>query len=88
MWAKSLKNLTKQLGLPSMKLANARHTLANQLKRNNVDREIVKDMFGHTSIHTLDNYYESFHDDEHRKIASNYISIASIKSQSESKKAS
>jgi site-specific recombinase XerD len=55
---KSLKIIAKHLGLDTgLRLANARHALANRLKRHNVDRETVKDLFGHTSIETMDNYY-------------------------------
>lgn len=53
----------------------ARHTLVNRLKKNHVDREFVKDILGHTSIITTDNYYDQFEDDTHREIARKSISI-------------
>ncbi|AYB31927.1 tyrosine-type recombinase/integrase [Chryseolinea soli] len=79
---RSMKILGEKLGLKAkVKLGNARHALANILKRNGVSREVVKDLFGHMSIVTADNYYESFGDDKFKEIATNYMSLDAIKSR-------
>ena len=59
-----------------LSIGKARHTLVNRLKKNHVDREFVKDILGHTSIITTDNYYDQFEDDVHREIARKYMSVS------------
>ena len=77
--SQSLKHLADNLGIKkNLRLGNARHSLANVLKKNGVDREILKDLFGHTSIITADNYFGQFEEDKHAEIAKNFISFGSI----------
>lgn len=77
--SKSLKHLADNLGLnKKLRLGNARHTLANVLKKNGVDREMLKDLFGHTSIITADNYFAEFEEEKQVEVAKSYISIGSI----------
>jgi integrase/recombinase XerD len=84
----SMKHLAESMGInKNIRLGNARHSLANILKKNGVDREIVKDLFGHTSILTVDNYFESFQDDQHAELAKSMISIAGIKRKMKKAKA-
>lgn len=73
---KNLKNLIKDLDIPkNISIGKARHSLANILKKNDVNREFVKDILGHTSILTTDNYFDQFEDDKHTTIFDNLISI-------------
>jgi integrase/recombinase XerD len=75
--SRSLKYVAKHLGIQkNVTMANARHTLANLLKKNKVDREFVKDLFGHTSIVTADNYYEQFEDSQQKEIMNNIIFLS------------
>jgi site-specific recombinase XerD len=77
--SKSLKNLAGNLGFEkTLRLGNARHSLANVLKKNGVDREMLKDLFGHTSIITADNYFGEFDEEQQAEVAKNFISIANI----------
>lgn len=73
--SQSLKHLAENLGIKkNLRFGNARHSLANVLKRNNVDREMLKDLFGHTSIITADNYFGDFEEDKQAEIAKNFMS--------------
>lgn len=77
--SKSMKFLAKHLGIKkNIRLGNARHSLANILRRNGVDREMFKDLFGHTSIVTADNYYDAFQDDQLKQVATGIMSLNSI----------
>ncbi len=77
--SKSLKQITKDLNLEkNISIGKARHTLTNILKKNQVDREFVKDILGHTSIVTADNYYDQFEDDQHTSIFNNIVSVQKI----------
>ena len=60
-------------------LGKARHTLTNILKKHKVDREFVKDILGHTSIVTADNYYDQFEDDQHSAIFNSIVSVQKMK---------
>ncbi|MBX2896880.1 MAG: site-specific integrase [Cyclobacteriaceae bacterium] len=80
--SKSIKVLLKKNGIDKrVSIGKARHALANILKRNKVDREFAKDIFGHTSIVTADNYYGQFDDDIHASIMANIVSVKKIKSR-------
>lgn len=73
--SQSLKHLADNLGIKkNLRFGNARHSLANVLRQNNVDREMLKDMFGHTSIITADNYFGEFEDDKQAEIAKKFMS--------------
>jgi integrase/recombinase XerD len=73
---RNLKNIMKDLDITkSISIGKARHSLANILKKNDVNREFVKDILGHTSILTTDNYFDQFEDDKHTSIFDNLISI-------------
>ena len=77
--SKSLKKITKDLNLEkNISIGKARHTLTNILKKHQVDREFVKDILGHTSIVTADNYYDQFEDDQHTSIFNNIVSVKKI----------
>ena len=55
-------------------------------RRTVVDRDIVKDVFGHTSFLTVDNYFQSFEDDQYAELAQSAKSISGIKKQIEKTK--
>lgn len=77
--SQSLKHLAQNLGIKkNLRLGNARHSLANVLKKNGVDREMLKDMFGHTSIITADNYFGEFEEEKQAEVANKFISIGNI----------
>jgi integrase/recombinase XerD len=77
--SKSMKHLAKHLGLEkNLKLSNARHSVANILRKNNVNREIVKDIFGHTSMTTLDYYYDEFDSHVLQSINKDILSLDAI----------
>ncbi|HTF20980.1 MAG TPA: phage integrase SAM-like domain-containing protein [Chryseolinea sp.] len=76
----SLKVLLKKHGIEkNISIGKARHALANILKKNKVDREFAKDILGHTSIVTADNYYGQFEEDQHTSIFDNIVSMNKIK---------
>ncbi len=78
--SKCLRLITKRLNIKkNISIGKARHSLANLLKRNGVDREFVKDIFGHTSILTTDNYYDQFEEDQHTSIFNNIVAVDKIK---------
>jgi integrase len=77
--SKSLKKITKDLNLEkNISIGKARHTLTNILKKHQVNREFVKDILGHTSIVTADNYYGQFEDEQHTSIFDNIVSLQKI----------
>lgn len=61
---KGLKRLLAKFGFEkNVSIGKARHALANMLRKKGVSRELFKEIFGHTSIITADNYYDQFNDD-------------------------
>jgi hypothetical protein len=76
----SLKCLSRNLVLSKQaKFGNARHSLVNSLKKNEVNRETIKDPLGHSNIHTIDYYFDRIEDEVREDLASNLLSISEIK---------
>jgi integrase len=80
--SKSLKVIKRKLGLAKdLNMKNARHTLANILKNHQVDREFIKDIFGHHSIVTTEHYLESMEDARHKSIMESVASLTDVESR-------
>jgi hypothetical protein len=47
---------------------------------------MLKDLFGHTSIITADNYFGEFEEEQHVEVAKNFISFQSIEERLANKK--
>jgi len=67
--AKQLKHLVKLLDLPAeFSYMWAKHSVATNLVRGNVDLNTIKDVFGHTDITTTVKYVNSLVDESDQKI--------------------
>lgn len=76
----AMKLIVDDLGFnKNLSIGKARHTLTNIFKKNKVDREFVKDILGHTSILTADNYYDQFEEDQHSSIFNTIVASSKMK---------
>lgn len=59
---KYLSRLAKSLGITGMKLTSyvSRHTMAMTLQNNNIPREVISQILGHSDITTTNTYLDSF----------------------------
>ncbi|OJU28607.1 MAG: hypothetical protein BGN92_09760 [Sphingobacteriales bacterium 41-5] len=57
---KKLKQVAKDLKLPHFSTYSARHSFATTLKKNKASVELIKEMLGHASTATTENYLKSF----------------------------
>ena len=59
---KNLANLAKTLGITDMKLTSyvSRHTMAMTLQDNQVPREVISQILGHSDLATTNTYLDSF----------------------------
>lgn len=78
--SRAIKSITDDLNISKKtSIGKARHALTNIFKKNKVDREFVKDILGHTSIVTADNYYDQFEEDQHTSIFNTIVAVDKIK---------
>lgn len=59
---KNLANLAQTLGITDMKLTSyvSRHTMAMTLQDNQVPREVISQILGHSDLATINTYLDSF----------------------------
>ena len=59
---KNLANLAQTLGITDMKLTSyvSRHTMAMTLQDNQVPREVISQILGHSDLATTNTYLDSF----------------------------
>lgn len=75
---KALKTLSKRIGLEKpLTLKSARHTLANILKNEKINREFIKDILGHLNLQTTENYLEGMDDENHTEIMTSITNLSS-----------
>jgi site-specific recombinase XerD len=77
---RGIQRLLPKVGIDKkVSVGKVRHALANILRKKGVTRELFKEIFGHTSIITADNYFGQFDDEEYEDIFNHRVRLKRAK---------